>query len=241
MKYSFGELGNNIFSRNFGGTQIGVADPFVTGHFFMWFDQLPPDLHTYTSEGPSGLNNADDIRKVLAASCLSVTPPGGTLNNIDFTGLGGTKWGVPGNIDYGNTLSAKFLEFNGTPILDIFHYWVKMIRDYRTGASLLTENAEGEGYTKKTYAGLCYFFTTAPDGHHVENFACFDGVYPMKDPQDLFSGDVETEGKLEIEIEFHIDYMWREPWVRTRCQSLADTFAASRDEIRTRNLSGSGT
>jgi hypothetical protein len=233
-------LEKNIFSRNFGGTQIGVADPFITGNFFLWFEKLPPKLHTYTQKGPSKLASAGEISKVLAASCLSCTPPGGTLNTIEFTGLGGTKWGVPGNIDYGNTFSAKFLEFNGTPILDIFHYWVKLIRDYRTGASLLNETESGDGYTKKTYAGLCYYFTTAPDGKQVENYACYDGVYPTKDPQDLYSGDVETQGKLEVEIEFHLDYPWREEWVRTRCQALANTFAAARDQIRNRNVSSGG-
>jgi len=31
MKYSFAELGSNILTRRFGGTSIGVADPYVTG------------------------------------------------------------------------------------------------------------------------------------------------------------------------------------------------------------------
>jgi len=56
---------------------------------------------------------------------------------------------------------SKFLEFNRTPILDIMHSWVKLIRDYRTGITDLTDGDDGAGYTKATYAGLMYYWTTA--------------------------------------------------------------------------------
>ena len=219
MKYSFAELGQNILTRRFGGTTVGVADPYVTGYHFVWFDKLPPTLPTYTAQMNSGLENLNDIRYVLAASCLSVTPPGGTLAKVEFTGLGGVKWAVPGNIDYGNTVSIKFLEFNKTPILDIFHGWTKLIRDYRTGVTALLDGQDGAGYTKATYAGLIYYWTTAPDAQTIEYFACFDGCFPAKDPQDLYTSDVETVGKLEVEIEFNVDYQWHEPWVKEKIES----------------------
>jgi hypothetical protein len=233
MKYSFSELGQNILTRKFGGTKVGVADPYVTGYHFIWFDKVPPGLSSYiSSNGISGISSAGEIQNVLSASCLSVTPPGGTLNKIEYTGLGGVKWAVPGNIDYGNTVSVKFLEFNRTPLLDIMHNWVKLIRDYRTGVTDLEDGNEGEGYTKKTYAGLMYYWTTAPDAKTVEYYACYDGVFPAKDPQDLFTSDVETVGRLDLEIEFNVDYAWHEPWVLTKCQGFADTFVqASKDNV----------
>jgi hypothetical protein len=225
MKNSFSELGQNILTRKFGGTTHGVADPYVTGYHFVWFDKLPAGLPAYTSVGISALQSNSEIRNVLAASCLSVTPPGGTLNKVEFTGLGGVKWAVPGNIDYGNTVSVKFLEFNKTPILDIMHGWVKLIRDYRTGITDLVDGEQGTGYTKATYAGLMYYWTTAPDARTVEYYACYDGIFPGKDPQDLFTSDVETVGRLDIEVEFNVDYVWREPWVKAKCDSFASTFA----------------
>lgn len=91
MKYAFGELGTNILTKKFGGTTIGVADPYVSGTGFIWWDKLPSDLDAYTTGFSSGISSNSDIQKVLAASCLSVTPPGGTLNKIEFTGLGGVK------------------------------------------------------------------------------------------------------------------------------------------------------
>ena len=233
MKYSFAELGKNIATRNFGGTTLGVADPYTTGHHYIWFDKIPPKLGDYTSKGVSGIGK-DGIQNILAASCLSVTPPGGTLNKVEFTGLGGIKWSVPGNVDYGNTVSVKFLEMNKTPILDIMHGWVKMIKDYRTGVTELIDGDAGDGYTKKTYAALMYYWTTAPDGQTVEYYACYDGMFPAKDPQDLFTSDVETIGRLDLEIEFNVDYAWHEPWVKSKCDAFAKKFSGAVDEIKKR-------
>jgi len=232
MKYSFAELGQNIATRKFGGTTVGVADPYITGYHYVWFDKIPSELATYVAQGQSGISSLSEIQNILAASCLSVTPPGGTLNKVEFTGLGGIKWAVPGNIDYGNTVTVKFLEFNKTPILDIFHGWIKLIRDYRTGVTDLLDDDNGDGYTKKTYAGMMYYWTTAPDGETVEYYAAYDGLFPSKDPQDLFTSDVETVGRLDVEIEFNVDYAWHEPWVYDKCNALTTQFVASKFDVQ---------
>jgi hypothetical protein len=233
MKYSFAELGQNIATRKFGGTTVGVADPYVTGYHFVWFDKLPTMLAEYIkNNGISGIDNLGAVQNVLAASCLSVTPPGGTLNKIEYTGLGGVKWAVPGNIDYGNTVSVKFLEFNRTPVLDIMHNWVKLIRDYRTGVTDLPDGEDGAGYSKKTYAGMMYYWTTAPDGVTVEYYAAYDGLFPSKDPQDLYTSDVETVGRLDLEIEFNVDYAWHEPWVYNKCKTFAENISTSLDVVK---------
>lgn len=217
IKNSFVNVPNNRLTRNFGGTVAGVADPYVTGYHFIYFGKMPPSLPSYTQ-----LPDVASIQNLLAGACLSVTPPGGTLNKVEFTGLGGIKWAVPANIDYGNSVSVKFLEFNGTPVLNIFHGWMKMMRDYRSGTTALIDGEDGAGYTKSTYAGIMYYWTTAPDAKTVEYYACYDGVFPTKDPQDLFTSDVETVGRLDAEIEFNVDYIWHEDWVKTKCQTLAD-------------------
>ena len=227
MKYSFAALGENAYTRKFGGTKFGVADPYVTGYHFVYFDAIPEKIVDYTKDMNSGLASTPDIQAVLMSSCLSVTPPGGTLNTVEFTGLGGIKWAVPGNIDYGTAVSVKFLEFSKTPILDIMHGWIKMIRDYRMGVTeKLLEQDDGSGYSKTDYACVLWYWTTAPDGQSVEYAACYDGVFPKKDPQDLFTSDLETVGRLDIEIEFNVDYAWHEPWVYDRCQTMADDLAS---------------
>jgi hypothetical protein len=227
LKNSFANVPNNLLSRNFGGTVAGVADPYVTGYHFIWFAKLPPQLAKY-----SDFSNNSEITNLLAGACLSVTPPGGTLNKVEFTGLGGIKWAVPGNVDYGNSVSVKFLEFNKTPILNIMHGWIKMIRDYRTGTTDLIDGDQGDGYTKSTYAALMYYWTTAPDAKTVEYYACYDGVFPTKDPQDLFTSDVETIGRLDAEIEFNVDYIWHESWVKNQCITYAENIMKVQNEIK---------
>jgi len=226
VKNSFAEVTKNRLSRNFGGTVTGVADPYITGYHFIFFPRLPGELYTYAD-----MDNNIAVGNMMAGACLSVTPPGGTLNKIEFTGLGGIKWAVPGNVDYGNAVSVKFLEFNGTPILNIMHGWVKMIRDYRSGTTDLEEGDQLTGYSKGSYAGIMYYWTTSPDVRSVEYYAAYDGVFPTKDPQDLFASDVETVGRLDTEIEFNVDYIWHEDWVKAKCEEYAEQVYQLRDNV----------
>ncbi len=234
MKSSFSKVRENILTRKFGGIK-GSAEPYVTGYHFVWFAELPALLPDYTRNANSNLQSLDEIKNVLAATCLSVTPPGGTLGKVEFTGLGGIKWAVPSNIDYANTVSIKFLEMSKTPILDIMHGWVKLIRDYRTGITALEAGDQGEGYVKKTYAGLVYYWTTSPDAKSIEYYAAYDGIFPSKDPQDLFTSDVETVGRLDIEIEFNVDYAWHEPWVFSKCQELLGSIGTLASQTNVEN------
>jgi len=227
MKFSFSNVANQLATRYHGGTVEGIAEPYVTGYHHIHWLKLP-DIAKVEIEGSSGNLTKDNCSDLLAASCLSVTPPGGTLNKVSFTGLGGTKWAVPGSIDYGDSISIKFLEYSGLPITQIFHSWIKNIRDYRTGvSSTLEAGNQREGYSKKKYAGTLLYWTTAPDGITVEYSACYAGVFPLKDPQDLFSSDVENVGKIEPEIEFNVDYVWHEQWVHEKATGLSSEYIKS--------------
>lgn len=230
MENSFARLGENQLTRKFGGTLAGVADPYLTGYHFIYFRDLPADLGNFTN----GIDN-NQTRQILTAACTGVTPPGGTLNKVEFTGLGGIKWAVPGNIDYGNEVSVKFIEFNKTPLLNIFHGWFKLIRDYRTGVSEMTDGDQGTGYTKKNYASTLFYWTTAPDARTIEYYAAYDGVFPTKDPQDLFTSDIETVGRLDVEIPFHCDTTWREDWVKTKCETFMGQINQSRTTVQDYN------
>jgi len=225
----------NRFSRNFGGTNVGVADPYLTGYFFVAF--TPTSIFTEIAKNIAGDGvislDAPNIPLLLQGCCTGVTPPGGTLNTVEFPGLGGIKWGVPGNIDYGTTVTLKFMELQGLPIYHVMHNWFKIIRDYRFGATRLPDTDQS-GYSKGKYASELYYWTTAPDAQTVEYAACYDGVYPTKDPADLFSSDLETIGRLDVEIEFHIDYIWSENWVYTKCQELSTRVNEIRGQIENR-------
>lgn len=226
----------NNFSRNFGGTNVGVADPYLTGYFFVHFrsTQVFGQIANIIKEDGVINISEGEIPLILQACCTGVTPPGGTLASVDFPGLGGTKWGVPGNIDYGNTISLKFIELQGLPIYHVIHNWFKLIRDYRFGATTLEEGDQRTGYSKSKYACDLYYWTTAPDAQTVEFAVCYDGLYPTKDPQDLYSSDLETVGRLDVEIEFHLDYPWTESWVYDKCRNLATEVNQVRTQIENR-------
>lgn len=237
MKSSFSSVISNRFSRNFGGTNAGVADPYLSGYFFISFGEgkniFTSVANNIASDGVATISQTD-IPSILQSCCTGVTPPGGTLNKVEYPGLGGIKWSVPGNIDYGTSVTLKFVEMQGLPIYHIIHNWFKVIRDYRFGATQLEEGENATGYTKSKYSTVLYYWTTAPDAKSVEYAACYDGVFPLKDPADLYSSDLETVGKVDVEIEFNVDYIWSENWVYNKCQNLSNAVNTVKNELTTR-------
>jgi len=218
--------------RHFGGTDASiVADPYISGYHYIHWAQIPDGVVNWVGSGDGELaaqNRLDSVANIasfLQGACLSVTPPGGTLNKTEFTGIGGVKWAVPTNIDYTNTVTIKFLEFSHLPVLSIIGGWVRMIRDLKTGVSAL--NTDVDSYTKSAYAGTMFYWTTKPDGKTVEYSACYTGMFPTKDPQDSFSGDLTAIDKLELDIDFNVDWIWHEPWVHAKCTEYAAAIANS--------------
>ena len=218
LKPTFANVAENQYDRNFGGTKIGLADPYISGYHFISIT-LPNKLADVLGDVRDIGLTVGDAQNVLNGACLAVTTPGGTLNKTDMNGLGGTKWSVPTSLDYTNTVSMRFVEFSYLPIHTIIHAWFRLIRDYRTGTAHST--LEADEYSKENYAGTMFYWTTRPDGISVEYAAFYTGLFPTKDPQDLFAGDVNTVDKVEIDIEFSVDWVWHEPFVYTKCEQLA--------------------
>lgn len=218
MNSSFSALNQNQFSRKWAGTD-GAVDPYISGYFFTRWEGLPGDLSSAILTGGSSHElSKSDLPNLLAGSCLAVTLPGGTVNKAEYTGLGGIRFSVPTNVEFDNTVTVKFLEFQTLPVFHLIHAWVRLIRDYSSGVS----EALGKGrYTKSNYACNMYYWTTKPNGIDIEYAACITGMFPLKDPTDLLGADLTTYDKLEIDIDFNADYIWHEDWVYTKVSSLA--------------------
>jgi len=218
--------GSNRFSRRW-GTVASTVDPYITGYHFVYFSYLPPSLETNVKHAgmATGVNiNNADIKNLLASACLSVTLPGATVNKAEFNGLGNIKWAVPSNVDWDNNCTIKFLESSGLPIFSTIHGWVRMIRDYRAGVSTLDSESGNGQYTKSNYAATCYYWTTEPNGKIVEYHCCMTGMFPTKDPTDQFGHDITAYDKLELDIDFNVDYLWHEIWTKNFCQSKANEY-----------------
>lgn len=213
--------GENAFSRRWGSTTKGAVDPYISGYIHVNWDYIPDTVAdaVAVAGGTNEINGLTEIQNILNSSVLSVTLPAGTLNKTEFSGLGGITWAAPTSVTYDTTLSMRFIETSAIPIYSIFHGWVRLIRDYRAGVSRL----EG-AYTRSNYAATVYYFTTTPDGKTVENYYCLPGVFPLRDPSDLFGHDITTNEKLEIDLDFNTDQPWHEQWVYEKCTSIADTY-----------------
>jgi len=226
---NYKNLEKNIFSRRFGGTSKGVVDPYITGYFYGFFVTLPSAVIKATS-------NIGDATRILNSGILSVTIPTATLNKTTLDGLGGLKWHAPTNIDIGDTCSIKYSEMSGLPYFKIYHEWFNAIRDYRTGVSgILT----GDNYSKTNYAAEFLYAATKPDGLTVEFAVYMTGMFPTKDPYDLYQGDVTAVDKVDFEQEFSVDYVWVcDDWVMKKATSLVEGIKGEITTIQNAEFSG---
>lgn len=202
-------VSRQILNRRF-MSRMNQEDAFVTGYFFVWFT-VPQDVAKVFSslfaQDKYNLveSNANDLGLMLSALVTGVTSiPETTLNQTSMTALGGTKWGVATNIDHPTTVTFRFRELSGLPVLKTIASWFTLIRDPNSGISLL----QNKNYTKKNWSGEAILAYTKPDGVTVETATRFEGLYPLKYPTDLLTSDVGTVNPLEPDIEFHVDSIW---------------------------------
>ena len=69
-----------------------------------------------------------------------------------------------------------------------------------------------------------YYWTTETNGKYVEYHACLTGMFPTKDPTDLFGHDITSYDKLEVDINYSTDVLWHEAWTYDACQGYANTY-----------------
>jgi len=212
--------GANKFTRRWGSSKesTDAVDPYITGYHFINFKEFPTLGSRMLSTGPK---QTGQLQRTLESVCTSVTIPGATLNNAEFTGLGGTKFTYPTNADWDNTVSLRFTEWSGAVVHNIIHAWIKMICDTRYGintSSLL------EGTTKKDFVAAMWYWTTKPDGYNVDFHSLITGMYPTKDPTDQFGHDLATVDKLELDIDFKCDVIWQEEFTYVACKKKAQEY-----------------
>jgi hypothetical protein len=217
---------NNTFTRKFGTTNGEEVQPFLSGRGFVEFTGLPALLPNVVNANRKLSHrkqiDSPGIKSLLESTNLSLTIPGKTVNKTEFTGLGGITWGVPTNVQVDSTISMRFFELANTPLLSIFHGWVRLIQDTRNGVSLLGDvGAGGDMYLKQNYACNAFYWTTQPDGATIDYAACFTGVFPMRDPADQFGFDLASIDKVEMDIDFSFDYMFEEDWVYQQCNQYS--------------------
>jgi hypothetical protein len=191
---------NNLFNRSFGGTnEPGVADPYISGYGFVWFNTVPTMLSgNYTSL------SQNDIQKTLSALSFSITIPNISLEKVTIQALGGTHFSAPSRLNIGDTFNITFLELSGTPIKSIINGWINALKDIRTGGSNLT----GTQYRKSQYTSTVYYWTTKPDLQTIETAWHMTGVFPETYISNQFDTDVANNQEVRHDITFSFDNLY---------------------------------
>lgn len=216
---AFNTLLDKTRNRNFGGTNINNAcEPYLSGyHFIKWF--LPDTLKNYISDYMTpNLNDqtdlyadTDKLGNILSAACIGFTPPGQSIEFVQYDGSCGIQWNNPIKVNYGSNINIKYIEMSGLPIYKIHKCWFDMIRYAHQGVA--------DGYEpdvthiRSNYAAKLLYWTTKPDGCSIEYYAAYSGVIPEKDNGENFSSDLSSIDKLELDCSYKIDYIWTEQWV----------------------------
>lgn len=207
-------LHNDRYMRFFGGVAAeNPIDPYISGYHFM-FMQMPAPLKAYITQNissVSGFENKDqdskfDPEAVLNTHNLALTPPGVTINKNTMNSTGGFKWSTPTNMDVGDTVTVRYNEYSGVPIYRIHKLWLNFIRN--TNLGITETGGETSNLYQRDYKATLLYATVRPDMKTMEFYAKFTGVFPSKSPTDVFASDVTTSDKLEIDMEYSIDFMY---------------------------------
>lgn len=189
--------------RYFGGNI--EQEPFLSGYIFSKF-VLPRNLFV-PNIGPlvskiSGQIGSWVYSSILESTLTSVNIPSRSLSKTTINGIGGKKWSIPTSVDVGDSINAKFNEFSGTPVSQIITQWFDLIRDPMYHMSPLRE------YNKTEYGGKLLIWITDPTSRQIEKVYLMTGLFPMRDPRDIFAGDITNIDKVEIDIEFNVDNVY---------------------------------
>lgn len=189
--------------RYFGGNI--EQEPFVSGYIFAKF-VLPRQLFV-PSIGPLISKVSSQVgswvySSILESTITSINIPSRSLSKTTINGIGGKKWSIPTSVDVGDSINAKFNEFSGTPVSQIITQWFDLIRDPVYHMSPLKE------YNKNEYGGKLLVWITNPTSREIEKVYLMTGLFPMRDPRDLFGGDITNIDRVEIDIEFNVDNVY---------------------------------
>lgn len=202
----------NLVSKRF-SLGLNSEDAFVLGYFGTMFemsgtlkDEIDKAAQKATDQDSKRRHwSKDDMPRMLSGLIEGVSGvPGGTLNKAEITAMGGTKWGMPTNFDFGDQITLKFRELSGMPIRKCIAAWMNLCRHTNAGISMLVDNE----YTKTNWTADLTYWIMRPNGKTVECGLVLQGVYPMSDLTSQISTDLTAVDGQTFDVNFHVDDMW---------------------------------
>src|SRR5690606_28019182 len=154
-------------------------DPLVTGFAFIVWTKLPPWL---VSEYRGFQAMTEKNFKALGG--LSDMDLGTVAHN---NGFANNEFHIPGNLTKQNVeITATHQELSGSPIKNMYQFWVTGIRDPETGIATYPK-LYGLEYSSKNHTAELMYIVTRPDannieGNNIEFAAYWTGVFPKRIP-----------------------------------------------------------
>lgn len=185
-------------------------DPFIQGYAAIIWTALPRFFSK--PEAQVGTKSISDEFKVMternfkAFSGISNL----TLDSDQIThGVAGNELPVATNIKKENTsFTLKHYELSGSPIRNLYQYWITGIRDPETGlATYHGAIAAGMPYSIQNHTAELLYVVTDPSfavggKNGIEFAAYYTNVFPTTIPQDHLNYSSGDHGLTEIDIEF---------------------------------------
>jgi hypothetical protein len=174
-------------------------DPLIQGYAFFKWTVLPtwmqtafPNFGPITEKNFRSFSGISDIE--LETSAISHG-----FNSNEYNYATGTK---KNNTEF----SIKHQEFSGSPIRNMYQYWITGIRDPETGIATYPR-VYGIEYSAKNHTGEIIYIATRPDANNVDmhniEFACYyTAVMPTKILLGHFNYDPGSHDGVEYEQSF---------------------------------------
>jgi len=180
-------------------TQVLDFDPLVTGYAFIVWTKLPFWVEkTY--------ENFSDMTQKNFKSFQGLTNLDLQTQQYIHT-FNGNGYEYASSIQKQNTnFTMIHQEFSGSPIKNMYQFWVTGIRDPETDIAVYPR-AFGCAYGAKNHTGELLYIVTRPDAnnvqhHNIEFSAYYTAVMPTTVPISHFSYSQGEHSSAELEINF---------------------------------------
>lgn len=174
-------------------------DPLVTGTAFIIWTKIPNWVETtfkgfkaMTQKNFKGLDGIGDIELQTGA--------------YEY-GFANNEYHVATQITKQNTeFTLRHQEYSGSPITNMYKFWVSGIRDPETGIATYPARF-GLDYAAKNHTGSLLYIMTRPDANNINKknieFASYwTNVFPTKYPLGHYNYSQGTNDLVEIEMPF---------------------------------------
>lgn len=202
--YDYNET-DNLFSGvwNLNNSNLDKYDPFITGYSFFVWTKLPSFFDANLTKRFKGLTEKN-FKNLSGIQDMSL--------NVDDVvgGFAGNAYGVATGISKENTsFSMTHQELSGSPMRELYTYWVTGIRDFETGLCNYhgkLGSTECPQYSAKYHTGELLYIVTDPSGGYngkgIEYACYFTNVMPTKLPQDHLNYSNGDHSLAEIQMDF---------------------------------------